>query len=174
MKKLRLNFRSGKDVLKSYWGYLAGGGLVVESRQDLREGQSVMLNVVIEQSRMAQSVSGKVVRLHPTRDESVVALDPGDSGRLLKVALADAPVDVEAQLSDVNVRLLNVSSTGCCVRVDEADTFVVGTDVEVEGPGFKADGCVVWAVENDRGVMFSTDDDPKAQEQLRSYLESLR
>ena len=52
--------------------------------------------------------------------------------------------------------------------------FPVGTDVAVDGPGFVANGCVVWALEADRGVMFSTDDDPKACKQLRSYLDSLQ
>lgn len=181
LKKLSLNFRSGRDVLKSYWGYLANGGLVVEARRDLSEGQPIRLDVVIQQSQMAQSVSGRVVRLHPNKEESVVELDPGDSGRLLRVALADAVVDEDAKLWDTDersvneaVRLLEVSDTGCCVRVADANAFPVGTEVEVEGPRFRAKGCVVWSVENDRGVMFSTEDDPAALEQLNGYLSTLR
>ncbi len=180
MKKLSINFRDGREVLKSYWGYLSGGGLVLE-RQDLREGQSVMLNLVIEQSHLAQSVCGTVVRRHPSRDESIVALEPGDSRRLLQVALADADVDVVAELSDFDhaedscqVRLVNVSETGCCVRVDDEHAFPVGSDVELSGPGFDIVGCVVWAVGSDRGVMFSADEDPNGSGQLSLYLDTLR
>jgi len=180
LKKLSISFSSGREILKSYWGYLSDGGLVLK-RQDLREGQAVMLNLVIEQSHRTQSLSGRVVRTNPIDDASVVALDPGDSGRLLKIALADAPVNVAAQLCDVDdhecdqqVRLLNISDTGCCVCVGDDEAFAVGTEVAVEGPGFTASGCVVWSLGNDRGVIFSTDDDPAARSQLRQYISSVR
>lgn len=164
-------------MLRSYWGYLSDGGLVVE-KHDLREGQPVMLDLLIEQSHAAQSVSGRVVGRDPGRDSAIVALDPGESGRLLKVALADAEVDVDAELSDpgsghAHVRLLNISDTGCCVRVADAEAFPVGSEVEMTGPGFTATGCVVWALENDRGVMFA-DDDPQATDAVRRYLASVR
>jgi len=136
------------------------------------------LDLLIEQSHMAQSVSGRVVRRGPGRDSAIVALDPGESGRLLKVALADAEVDVDAELSDpgngqARVRLVNISDTGCCVHVGDSELFGVGSEVYITGPGFVANGCVVWAVEGDRGVMFA-DDDPQALDAVHRYLASVR
>ncbi len=181
-KTVDVRFADGRGALNAYWGYLSDGGLVLDEPEPLVEGELVALNVHFESSRMQHRVCGRVVSCRPRRRQAVVAFSAGESGRFLHAALSDNRVDVVVRMGDAanlhevaTARMLNVSSEGCCVRlgIDRASLFPVGSRVRIETPRLRVDGCVVWALGNERGVLFSFEGDGEAQRAVADYLVSL-
>lgn len=181
-KTVDVRFADGRRALNAYWGYLSDGGLVLDEPESLVEGELVALNVHIEASRMQHRVCGRVVSCRPQRRQAVVAFRAGESGRFLHAVLADNQVDVVVRFgaaADSHVvataRMLSVSSDGCCVRlsIEHASAFPVGSRVRIETPRLRVDGCVVWALGNERGVMFSFEEDHEAERAVADYLVSL-
>jgi hypothetical protein len=87
LKDLDVHFGCGDDVLNAYWGYLAGGGLVLGDT-DLEEGQEVILHLRVGDAG-AEDLDARVVRRDPEHHTTHVKLTPGDSHtRLLAVMLA--------------------------------------------------------------------------------------
>ena len=169
--KVDVRFDSGRDVLNAYWGYLSDGGLVISHRSALDVGQNISLDVRIASSNSRYSFSGKVVK-HQPDGRTVIAFRPGEPhDMLLTEALAETDqvparrhrrftVDSEAHIAGSEIkttaRLVNISASGCCLRLaaERGNTLAVGTAVEVQSAGFRANGTVVWTRHTERGVRF--------------------
>ena len=191
MKQIQVKFATGKELLASYWGFLANGGLVLhEQLDDLAQGEGVELEVTIESAQQSYQLRGRVVHTRrgaATHEHAVVAFDPGEpQDFLLSAAWSDVdnvptrrhrrfPVDggVRVRSGDGEVlgRLVNVSHGGCCVRVLPAPDelgFTVGGDAFVAGEHEIA--CVVrWTCAADMGLEFK---DPETQV-VRRFVEKL-
>ena len=123
--QLDVHFSDGREVLNAYWGYLAGGGLIIrrdDNAQALENGQPVVLHVHIG-TRRAFSIHGNVVRCLP--DRTMIRFDAHDTqNRLLTEALAERDIDMEARLSFTDMssttvkraRLFVLSENGCGLR----------------------------------------------------------
>src|SRR5262249_33903130 len=92
-KSLSVSFPSARELLSSYWGLLANGGLVLPARQGLRGGDRVDVDVPIESSGQRCTLKGHVRRAphDPSAPERVViAFDPGEpQDMLLSAAWAE-------------------------------------------------------------------------------------
>ncbi len=177
--KVDVRFANRRDVLNAYWGYLSGGGLIIDDDNDLLEGERVDLHVFVEANSNHCQLAGKVVRRHP--DQAVIAFDPGEShNRLLTAALCDSEVEIEARVIDdmsraeAAAQVFSLGELGCSLRLaaDTADPFSVGTVVEIYAEQFHVEGCVVWAGDADRCIVFGHEDDNR--ETLRAYVQSLQ
>src|SRR5437773_1476310 len=67
MRKARVEYPSGREVLKDYWGYLTSGGLVVADRSfgvtpgaGMSEGERVEIDVRIASLRKEYRLAGRV------------------------------------------------------------------------------------------------------------------
>jgi hypothetical protein len=84
VKELSVHFGCEHDVLNAYWGYLAGGGLVLGDT-DLEEGQQVTLHLRVGEDE-AEELDARVVRRNRESHTTHLALASGDSHmRLLAV-----------------------------------------------------------------------------------------
>jgi hypothetical protein len=189
VRSVEVRYPTGKELLASYWGYLSDGGLIVADDR-LRAGDLVALRVRIESTGVDHELSGKVVRC---RDDgrAVVAFEPGQPhDMLLTEALADAedvparrhrryPVALAAELvngtASAPAKILNVSESGCCVRVpaDQRGQFSVGSTVRVQAGELAASGRVVWARHTERGVEYA-EEPHGVLTWVRKYLDALR
>jgi hypothetical protein len=189
VRGVEVSYATGKDLLAAYWGYLSDGGLIIDDA-DLRPGELVALRVTITSAGVCHELSGKVVR---TREggRAVVAFEPGQPhDMLLTEALADAedvparrhrryPVELSAELvngtTQAPAQILNVSESGCCVRVPPASRghFSVGTSVRVRAGDLAATGRVVWARHTERGVEYA-DEPHGVLTWVRAYLDNVR
>lgn len=180
--KVDVRFADRRDVLNAYWGYLSGGGLIINDDNDLLEGERVDLHVFIEASHHDYELAGKVVRLE--NRHAVIAFDPGEShNRLLTAALADSDVELAATVTDrmtgaeATVHVFSLSEQGCCMRLrpGEREPFDAGTDVVVQTAELRLTGCVVWANGDDRCIMFGNgDEDLIATAKLSAFVQSLQ
>jgi hypothetical protein len=189
VRSVEVSYATGKDLLAAYWGYLSDGGLVL-ANDNLRPGDLVSLRVQIHSTGVRHELSGKVVRC---RDggRAVVAFEPGEPhDMLLTEALADAenvparrhrryPVMLSAELingtATAPAQILNVSESGCCVRVPATHRgqFSVGSSVRVCAGELAATGRVVWARHTERGVEYA-EEPHGVLAWVRKYLDALR
>lgn len=187
MKEVEIHFASGREVLNAYWGHLTGGGLTIardEHTQELQEGQPISLCLRVA-SHQRVAVQGKVVRAHPHK--AMIALDVGDSqNRLLTAALSGRYIDTEAHVVlreiasgavTASGHVFELSEDGCCIRLSDTwdeSLLGVGTEVGVELDGLRVDGCVVWAQERQRWIIFSGAEGGagSAGEVVRAYLQA--
>lgn len=186
MKQLDVRFKSGRDVLNAYWGYLSDGGLVIERRGGVNEGQSVALDVRITSSNSRYSFFGRVVKRRPD-GRIVIAFSPGEPhDMLLTEALAETDqvparrhrrynVDADGSILidnlDEPVCVVNISASGCCLRMkSHANTVDVGSRVEVSSDGFSATGTIVWSRHTERGVRF----DSERETEVKNYVSTRR
>lgn len=169
MKEVDIHFASGRDVLGAYWGYLSGGGLAIERSaymQELHEGQPVALRVHVA-SHQGVAVSGKVVRTKPHK--AMIAFDVGDSQlRLLTAALSGRYMDTEMQVTVRDAdsgteaavgRVFELSEDGCCIRLnddDDSTCLPAGTEVALDMDGLHVTGCVLWAQDQQRWILFNS------------------
>jgi hypothetical protein len=136
MRQLQVTFASGKEVLASYWGFLANGGLVLREPCELAEGEAVSVEVTIRSSAQTYTLRGRVVHARnglAPRAHAVIAFDPGEPQDFLLSSAwsevdnvparrhrrypVDAGVHLRTERGEVLGRLINISSGGCCVRV---------------------------------------------------------
>ena len=178
--KVDVRFADRRDVLNAYWGYLSGGGLIIND-DNLLEGERVDLHVFVEANHSDYELAGKVVRRQP--DRAVIAFDPGEShNRMLTAALCDATVELDARITDDHTRteaqtlVFSLSEQGCCLRLaaDTVESFSVGSAVTIESKEFCIEGCIVWAGDADRCVVFGREDDDAGLAALRTYVQSLQ
>ena len=107
MRKARVEYPSGREVLKDYWGFLTSGGLIVGDRSFIgaavgtaaaggqampldgpAEGEPVVLDVRIASLRKEYRLAGRVRRR--SGGSSAIAFDAGQSqDALLNAAWAD-------------------------------------------------------------------------------------
>jgi Tfp pilus assembly protein PilZ len=180
--KVDVRFADRRDVLNAYWGYLSGGGLIIDDDNDLLEGERVDLHVFIEANSHDYELAGKVVRSEA--NHAVIAFDAGDShNTLLTAALSDSDVELAGTITDhgtgteETVHVFSLSEQGCCLRISPSagEPFDVGTEVIVESADLRMAGCVVWASDSDRCVMFGNgDDDEVARARLRDFVQSIQ
>jgi Tfp pilus assembly protein PilZ len=175
VKSIEITFKSGRDVLQAYWGFLSNGGLVLREDHGLSLGDPVNVSVTIASSRASYALRGHVVRrpdmTEVDRDRTIIEFNPGEPHDLLLSAawsetdntptrrfkrlevLRD--VSLVAAADAVPARLLNVSLGGCCVTVPaQAPNFTAGSRVSVEVAGTCAPGVVKWRRSTDVGVEF--------------------
>jgi Tfp pilus assembly protein PilZ len=188
MKSVKVTFPNGRELLDSYWGLLANGGLVLPEPAGLHEGDQVSLELTIESSGQRHLLNGRVVRTPPHAENEpgrvIIAFDPGEPhDLLLSSAWADlenvAPrrarrfaLDVDVRFHDPEAgaetaaRLLNVSLGGCCLRVarsaDPSKTSV-GKPLTIISHRGKLNGVVRWSEGSCRGIEFQGGD-PKVVE----------
>src|SRR5262249_8498921 len=166
------------ELLSSYWGLLANGGLVLPSRQGLREGDRVDVDVTIESSGQRCTLKGHVRRAPhdpAAPDRVVIAFDPGEpQDMLLSAAWAEIenvparrqrrfPLDVDIRFaaaadgSELSGRLVNLSLGGCCLRVPrgpDAKKVLVGAPLTLISSKSKLSGVVKWSDGSCRGIEF--------------------
>lgn len=189
VRGMELSYPTGGELLAAYWGYLSDGGLVVED-ESLRPGELVSLRVTIAGQPPEETISGKVLRCR-SDGWAVVGFEPGQpQDMLLSRALADAEnvparrhrryaVDLEARVQNGSAAaaatILNVSASGCCLRVPEAEreSFSPGDRVSLSAGALSASGSVVWAKNTERGVEYS-EEPHGVLTWVRAYLDRLR
>lgn len=177
-KSIEVTFPTGRDVLNAYWGFLSNGGLVIDDRHGLREGDPVSLQVTIASSKQHYTLLGQVVR-RPGFDaaaatKAVIEFQPGEPHDLmLSAAWAETdnvparkhrriPIDGTIAIRapagggpELEARLLNISLGGCCVHLSSSGKRVAtGEQVLLVAPGAQAQGVVRWSRAADLGVEF--------------------
>jgi hypothetical protein len=168
MRTARVEFPSGREVLRAYWGFLSTGGLVV-GEPALVEGDLVKLDVKIASLKKVYHLTGYVKKAEQGRAH--VAFDAGHAHEeLLNAAWADSHgvperhhrrydlgLQVSYRIGDAEGqgRIVNLSRGGCCLEAEH--TLRVGTRLHLHGEGFALDGQVRWAHASARrmGIEFS-------------------
>jgi hypothetical protein len=151
MRSVSVQFPSGREVLRSYWGFLHQGGLVLPDH-DLSEGDAVLLDVRIKSLKQSYRLPARVVRRGAGDGRTFVAFNGGEAQDLmLNAAWADShdvpqrkhrrvsvegrrprtvryrlAGDTEARASGV---ILDVSAGGCRLRGDLV--VPVGTRIQL-------------------------------------------
>jgi hypothetical protein len=178
VKRLEVRYGRGRDLLGAYWGYLAHGGLVLDHQDGVTEGQSVAVNVRIDATNQAHELTGRVVS-KPGRPRTVIAFEGAANNELLRAAIEERAVDLEAQVRAVDrgsayrrARISNIGPDGCTLRLAEGD-LEVGTSIQVRTGGIEILGCVVWSLDEEVGVMFAFDEQPEAESAVLDYLRAL-
>jgi Tfp pilus assembly protein PilZ len=194
-KSISVSFPSGRELLNSYWGLLANGGLVLGESQGLREGDNVALQVTIESSQQQYKLNGHVVRRPPAggtaRERVVIAFDPGEPhDLLLSAAWAETenvparrqrrfPIDAQVGFRhpDHNGpaagKLVNLSYGGCCLRVARSldhDAFGVGKPLVLVSEQMEVEGVVRWATGSCRGIEFQGVDSGAVEKFVKRFL----
>ena len=173
MRRARLEYPTGRELLAAYWGFLGTGGLKVAERfpaiDEGVEGEALEVEVHIASLRKQYQLAGRV--RHCQGGATVVAFDAGQlQDVLLSAAWADgqgvperrhrradvtAPVRFRTLDREGHGRLLNVSRGGCSLEVDAP--LRQGTRVFLVGDGFVIEGVVRWGKADNRllGVEFA-------------------
>ena len=174
MRTTRVVYPTGRELLSSYWGFLASGGITLDAERGepsaFCEGDAIVVDVRIASLRKEYRLAGHIRRRFDGR--ALVAFDVGEpQDMLLNAAWADGqevperrhrrwPVNVPVHFRSGDGEgegvVVDLSRGGLCL---EADTLLrVGTVVTVTGPGIVADGRVRWMGTKPRrhfGVEFS-------------------
>lgn len=194
-KSVTVHFSSGRDLLRSYWGLLANGGLVLDDPRGIREGESVTLDVTIVSTGETFQLRGKVVRTpHDPEgaERSVIAFDPGEPhDLLLDAAWAESehtparrqrrfPMDVDIRFhspqagdSELSGRLLNLSFGGCCLRVSrptDPTKISVGEPLTLISSRSRVPGVVRWSEGSCRGIEFEGQDQSAVEHFVKQFL----
>ncbi len=175
-----VSFRSGDDLLNSYWGYLSGGGLIIPD-PGIDEGESLLMRVTLVGGEHVHALHATIVKRAPESSRAIVAFHPGQvHDMLLSEAIADSedvaprryarfrlerpvvamPHAVPRGLSTSDqcmVMLVNLSQAGCCVELPKSSgiTLAKGEQVEISHDGIQAIGTVVWSRHRERGVQMT-------------------
>ncbi len=176
MRLTRLEYPSGREVLRDYWGFLTSGGLLLADRsaaqtQGVEDGEPVLLDVHISSLRREFRVAGHLHRRDDGR--ALIVFDRGQQRDLLDAAWADgqgAPERRHRRLDvcdrvEVRYRLLdgdgvgwlvNVSRGGCCLEM--AAPVRAGGRIVLAMAGLRVDGRVRWSRAHPSlaGVEFAT------------------
>lgn len=170
-----VDFADGEQLLTSYWGYLTGGGLIIDD-PGVEVGEPIALQVTIKASSTRLRLEGTVVKREPDSNKSIVAFRAGEAhDMLLSQAMSQsenvAPrryarftvnqsVKVSIMGSEVSVMLVNLSQEGCCLLLaaDCKQRFEVGTELVLMHGDIHAVGGVVWSRHRDRGLRLSADE----------------
>jgi len=183
---LEVRFDSGQDVLSSYWGYLANGGLVIANDSSLELGGPVSLCVTIASAGAKYRLDGKVIKRHPEGHKMVVAFDPDQPhDMLLTEALAETEntparahrryrIDVEGAIGDRPVRVVNVSQGGLCLTFSGQPPAAKGELLTVTARGRTFTGTVQWLSPRELGIQFSGETCPEVLVLVEEYLATLR
>jgi hypothetical protein len=179
MRSIEVEFPSGRELLSSYWGFLHHGGLVLEDRDDLTEGEDILVNVRIRSLKQSYQLTGRVLRKSSGEDRRTIIAFAADQDQemMLNAAWADShdtpqrkhrrfPIDREvsytpADAPDKSTRgyLLNVSPGGC--RLNGPTVLQPGARVQVDAQGIAFAGQVRWSSPGgDMGIEFSRSDLP--------------
>jgi PilZ domain-containing protein len=183
-----VNFPSGHELLGSYWGLLANGGLVLdEDEAGLKEGDFVELEVTLGTAGETYRLKGRVVRTPQSASRHgrvVIAFNPGEPHDvLLSAAWADTehvparrtrrfPLDVDIRFhstsgEEARGRIVNLSFGGCCLRVTRGDDqarAAVGEPLTLISQRSKLNGVVRWSEGSCRGIEFQDEGDQAAVE----------
>jgi len=169
MRTARIEYPSGREMLRAYWGFLATGGLVLPEPTDLVEGDEIRLDVKITSLKKVYHLTGHVKKAEEGR--ALVAFDDEKAhDELLNAAWADSHgvperrhrrydlgLPVRYRIGDAEGvgRIVNLSRGGCCLEAEH--TLRVGTRLHLSGEGFAIDGRVRWAAGASRrmGIEFS-------------------
>jgi Tfp pilus assembly protein PilZ len=176
MRNVQVVFPSGRELLSSYWGFLQAGGLIIREPRELKEGETLVLEVKIRSLKQTYKFGMHVVRRTPDEDgeKIFVAFDDNqDQEVMLNAAWADThevpqrkhrryPVTnhvtyfgVEPPSPPLEGKMLNLSRGGC--RVKGAAPLSVGTRVTVEAGGYKLSGKIRWTTPaGEMGIEFLT------------------
>ena len=172
-----VSFRSGEDLLSSYWGYLSGGGLIIPD-PGIEEGEPLLMHVTLAGSANVHPVAATVVKREEGSNRSIVAFAAGQvHDLLLSEAIADSE-DVAprryarfrlecpvvalscavprglATSDQCKVMLVNLSQEGCCVELPKSSGMMLakGERVEISHGGVQVVGTVVWSRNRERGL----------------------
>lgn len=171
---VEVNFGNGEDLLVSYWGYLRGGGLIIDD-PGIEVGDPIALHVTIKSSASMFRLKGHVVKRDLDATKSTVAFREGEAhDMLLSEALADgdeetAPrryprlpaaeraVTVLSGSFSGAAALVNVSEEGCCLLLCNEDRPELQLDDEaiVLCGAIEATGRVAWIRNTERGLLMS-------------------
>jgi hypothetical protein len=187
-KNVDVCFGTGSDFLHSYWGYLSGGGLIIDGERDLRVGEPVALRVSITSSKSEYRLTGRVVRA--MSDRATIAFDPSQPhDMLLTAALAETEhvparrhrryttqlhAEVRNGRGGADGQMIDIGLGGCCVRLDHPDESQIlptGATVTVRTERFQMVGRIVWTHGHERGVEFDNDD--PGLDDVRVYVDTL-
>ena len=173
--EVAVDFADGEQLLTSYWGYLTGGGLIIDD-PGVEVGEAIALQVTIGSSETRLRLEGHVVKREPDTNKSIIAFRSGEAhDMLLSEAMSQndnvAPrryarfsinekVKTNVDGEDYEVVLVNLSQEGCCLLIDAKckQTFEVGAEVVVMHGDTHAVGSVVWSRNRDRGLRLSIDE----------------
>lgn len=173
MRRARVEYETGREVLAAYWGFLGSGGLVLARRSPIMaevvEGEAIVLHVRIASLRKEYQLAGSIRRLHG--GNAVIAFDAGQAQDVMLAAAwadgqgvperrhrrwdLDVPVRFRTFEREGSGRLVNLSRGGCCLAVDAGTRS--GARLFLVGDGFVAEGMVRWSKALDRllGVEFA-------------------
>lgn len=173
--EVAVEFADGEQLLTSYWGYLTGGGLIIDD-PGVEVGEAIALQVTIGSSSTRLRLEGHVVKREPDTNKSIIAFRSGEAhDMLLSEAMSQsdnvAPrryarfsinetVKTSVDGEVYEVMLVNLSQEGCCLLIDDKckQAFEVGTEVVVMNGDTHAVGSVVWSRNRDRGLRLSIDE----------------
>lgn len=173
--EVNVDFADGEQLLTSYWGYLTGGGLIIDD-PGVEVGEAIALHVTIGSSATKVRLEGHVVKREPDTNKSIIAFRSGEAhDMLLSEAMSQsdnvAPrryarftinesVKTSVEGKEFEVNLVNLSQEGCCLLLEKncKHDFEVGTEVVVMHGDTHAVGSVVWSRNLDRGLRLSLDE----------------
>ena len=183
---IEVRFDSGQDVLSSYWGYLANGGLVISNDDEIEVGRPVNLDVVIASAGARYHLLGKMIRRHPDGTKMVVAFEPDQPhDMLLTEALAETEnvpprqhrryrIDLAGTIGDREIRVVNVSRGGLGMTYTDGAPGVVGDVLAVSCEGRDFEGTIQWLNAREVGIRFTSKLGDEAMELVELFLERLR
>ncbi len=157
MNQVDVHFADRHAAFEAYWGYLAGGGLIVPLDEVMAaQGQPITLCVRLGGGSPV-SLAGRLARVSGAGHAVVAFVDPDVNDKFLELAVRGDGVELEAQVLHDGIaqpmRLRNVSEQGCCLDLAGAGCDV-GSDVTIQTSTFCVSGCVVWSDGNARYIMF--------------------
>lgn len=182
---IEVRFDSGQEVLSSYWGYLANGGLIIANDDAIEVGGTVSLEVVIASAGAKYQLDGKILQRHPDGHRMVVAFEPDQPhDMLLTEALAETEntparryrryrIDVQGEASGCPARIVNVSKGGICLTFDREAPASIGEMLVVGVAGRSYAGRVMWLSRRELGIEFEAER-ADILDLVESYLEGLR
>jgi PilZ domain len=172
MRNIDVQFPSGREVLRSYWGFLRSGGLVIDGSRDIGEGEALMVQVRIQSLKQSYHFAGRMVKRSTDGARAFIAFNEGeDQDSMLNAAWADSdgvpqrkhrrfPAEDEVRYAVgaatelVAGRLLDLSPGGC--RLRGVSALPVGSRLKMRALGLELDGQVRWTTPgNEMGIEFS-------------------
>jgi hypothetical protein len=183
---IEVRFDSGQDVLSSYWGYLANGGLVIGNDDEIEVGRPVHLDVVIASAGARYNLLGKMIRRHPDGSKMVVAFEPDQPhDMLLTEALAETEnvpprqhrryrIDLSGRMGEREIRVVNVSRGGLGMTYAGDLPGVIGQVLVVTCEERTFEGTIQWINAREIGIRFTANSGDQAMELVDYFLDRLR